>query len=363
MMAVDLFAQFQLGGLILTNRLVMAPMTRNRADESGVAPPMMATYYQQRASAGLIITESIPVSPEAVGYPFTPGIYTDSQAASWLCATDAVHSAGGRIFAQLQYCGRISHPELLPGNATPVGPSAIRPAGQAVTYSGMQDFVTPHALETGEIPRIVAQFQHGAEMARRAGFDGVEVHGANGYIIDQFLRDGSNHRTDAYGGSVQNRMRLLNEILDAVCVIWPAARVGVRLTPENSFNSMSDSNPQVHFSYFMEQLSSRSLAYVHMLEGDMMSKASTLDYRTLRMKFAGPYLANNGYSLLRAQAALTTGAADLIAFGVPFLANPDLVRRYRDNLPLNAADMATFYSGGEAGYVDYPFYRSEYLAA
>jgi N-ethylmaleimide reductase len=343
--------------------MVMAPMTRNRADRSGVAPPMMATYYQQRASAGLIITASAPVSAAAVGYPCTPGIYTNPQAASWLRVTDAVHSAGGRIFAQLQHCGRISHPSLLPDNATPVAPSALRPGGRAITYTGMQDFVIPRTLETGEIPGIVAQFQHGAEMARRAGFDGVEVHGANGYLIDQFLRDGTNRRTDAYGGGVQNCMRLLNEILDAVCAVWPVAHVGVRLTPENSFNSMSDTDPHVHFGYFFEQLSLRGLAYVHVLEGDMMSKTCTLDYQTLRAKFAGPYLANNGYDLSRAQTALRRGAADLIAFGVPFLANPDLVRRYRDDLPLNAADPDTFYSGGEAGYIEYPFYRSEYLAA
>ena len=358
-MSADLFEPFQLGDLTLANRIVMAPMTRNRADENGIVSPMMATYYQQRASAGLVVTESAPVSPEAVGYPYTPGIYTDAQAASWRRVTDAVHSAGGHVFVQLQHCGRISHPSLLPNNATPVGPSALRPTGQAVTYTGMQDFVTPRALETRDIPGIVAQFQHGAEMAKRAGFDGVEVHGANGYIIDQFLRDGSNRRSDAYGGSVQNRMRLLNEILDAVCALWPAPRVGVRLTPENSFNSMSDSDPQAHFGYFLEQLSPRGLAYVHVLEGDMMTKSSALDYRALRSQFAGPYIANNGYDLVRAQTAVRNGAVDLVAFGIPFLANPDLVRRYRENLPLNEADSSTFYGGGEAGYTDYPFYRAE----
>ena len=362
-MPANLFAPFQLGDLTLANRMVMAPMTRNRADKDGVATPMMETHYRQRASAGLIVTESVPVSDEAVGYPLTPGIYTDAQAASWLRVTDAVHSAGGRISVQLQHCGRISHPSLQPGNATPVGPSALRPTGQAVTYSGMQEFVTPRALETDEIPRVVAQFQRGAKMAKRAGFDGVEVHGANGYIIDQFLRDGSNQRSDAYGGSAQNRLRLLNEILDAVCEEWPARRVGVRLTPENSFNSMTDTDPQAHFGYFVGQLGLRGLAYVHVLEGDMISKVSRLDYRALRARFAGPYLANNGYDLARAQAALQGGAVDLVAFGTPFLANPDLVRRYRDALPLNAADPATFYGGGEAGYIDYPFYRSEYLAA
>jgi N-ethylmaleimide reductase len=223
----------------------------------------------------------------------------------------------------------------------------------------MQDFATPRALETREIPAIAAQFQHAAEMAKRAGFDGIEVHGANGYLIDQFLRDGSNRRTDMYGGSMQNRIRLLNEVLDAVCAVWPARRVGVRLTPENGFNSMSDSNPQRHFSYFLEQLSWRGLAYVHVLEGDMATKASTVDYHALRSRFAGPYIANNGYDLARAQAAVRRGAADLIAFGAQFLANPDLVRRYRESLPLNLADPATFYGGGGAGYIDYPFYKSE----
>ncbi|MCZ8519711.1 MULTISPECIES: alkene reductase [Paenibacillus] len=358
-MSNELFEPVQLGDLTLSNRMVMAPMTRNRADASGVVPPMMVTYYQQRASAGLIITESAPVSPEAVGYPFTPGIYTDTQAVSWRRVTDAVHSAGGRIFLQLQHCGRISHPSLQPDHATPVAPSALRPEGQVYTYTGKHDYVMPRALETSEIPKMAAQFQRAAEMAKQAGFDGVEVHGANGYVIDQFLRDGSNRRTDAYGGSVQNRMRLLNEVLDAVCAVWPAQRVGVRLTPENRFNSMSDSNPQKHFSYFAEQLSPRGLAYLHVLEGDMMTRNSELDYRALRSKFAGTYIANNGYDLLRAQTALRSGAADLVAFGAPFLANPDLVRRYREGLPLNEADPATFYQGGEEGYIDYSFYCGE----
>ncbi len=362
-MTADLFEPFRLGDLRLANRMVMAPMTRNRAGENGAVPPMMVTYYQQRASAGLIVTESTPVSPEGVGYPATPGIHTEAQAASWRGVTDAVHAAGGHVFVQLQHCGRISHPSLLPDNATPVAPSALRPAGQAVTYAGMQDFVTPRALETGEIPGIVTQFQHAAEMAKLAGFDGVEVHGANGYLIDQFLRDGSNRRADAYGGNVRNRMRLLNEILDAVCAAWPARRVGVRLSPENGFNSMADSDPLAHFGYFMEQLSPCGLAYVHVLEGDMMTKAGTLDYGLLRARFSGTYIANNGYDLVRAQTAVRSGAADLVAFGVPFLANPDLVRRYRENLALNVADTSTFYGGTEAGYTDYPFYRGEETSA
>ena len=358
-MFADLFDQFKMGDLTLTNRMVMAPMTRNRADQNGIVSPMMVTYYQQRASAGLIIAESAPVSAEGVGYPATPGLYTEAQAASWLRLTDAVHSTGSHIFAQLQHCGRISYPSLLPNNATPVAPSALQPEGQAVTYTGMQNFVTPRALEINEIPGIVEQFRLGAEMAKLAGFDGVEVHGANGYIIDQFLRDGSNHRTDAYGGSVQNRMRLLNEILNTVCEVWPAQRVGVRLAPENSFNSMSDSNPQAHFEYFVEQLSSHGLAYLHVLEGDMMTKNSSVDYRALRSKFTGSYIANNGYDLVRAQTAVQSGAANLVAFGIPFLSNPDLVRRYRERLPLNEADPSTFYGGSEVGYTDYPCYRSK----
>lgn len=358
-MSAVLFEPFQLGDLTLSNRMVMAPLTRNRAHADGSVSSIMVTYYQQRASAGLIITESCPVAADGVGYPFTPGIYTAAHAASWRNVTDAVHAANGRMFVQLQHCGRISHPTMLPDNATPLAPSALRPSGQAVTYSGMQDYVTPRALKAGEITGIVSQFKHGAEMAQHAGFDGIEIHGANGYIIDQFLRDGSNQRSDAYGGNVQNRMRLLNEIIDAVCTLWPVQRVGVRLSPENSFNSMSDSDPLAHYSYFFEQLSSRGLAYVHVLEGDMMTKVSALNYHVLRTKFAGPYMANNGYDLVRAQETLRNGTANLIAFGTPFLANPDLVRRYSENLPLNAVDVSTFYGGNEVGYTDYPFYGAK----
>ena len=363
-MSADLFRPYQLGDLALANRLVMAPMTRNRATESGVVPPMMVAHYRQRADAGLIITESVPVSAQAVGYPFTPGIYTEPQAASWVRLTNAVHSAGGRIFLQLQHCGRISHPSLQPDGAAPVAPSAIRPSGQAVTYAGMRDFTTPRPVEASEVPGLVAQFQRAAEMARQAGFDGVEVHAGNGYLIDQFLRDGSNLRTDGYGGSAPNRMRFLSEVLDAVTGTWPPGRVGVRLTPENSFNSMSDSRPQDHFGYFLEQLRTRSLAYAHLVEGDMTAKsAGTVDYRALKRKFAGTYIANNGYDLGRATSAVRSGGADLVSFGAPFLANPDLVRRFRENLPLNVPDPSTFYTGGEAGYNDYPAYTGAQAAA
>lgn len=358
-MSVDLFEPYQLGDMTLSNRMVMAPMTRNRADENNAVVPSTVTYYQQRATAGLIITEATQASPDGVGYPATPGVYSETQVTAWRKVTDAVHALGGRIFLQMWHTGRISHPSLLPNNATPVSASALRPAGQAITYNGMQDYVTPHALTTAEIAHIVTQFEHGAAQAKRAGFDGVEVHAANGYLIDQFLRDGSNHRSDAYGGSLPNRMRLLNEILDAICEVWPAQRVGVRFSPENKFNSMSDSDPQTHFEFFAAQLSARKLAYLHVLEGDMQGKTSSVNYRALRNKFAGPYMANNGYDRVRAETALRSGAADLIAFGVPFLANPDLVRRYKEELPLNKPDQASFYGGNEHGYTDYPFYKEE----
>lgn len=351
----DLFAPYTLGDLPLSNRLVMAPMTRNRADQHNAPHALNVEYYRQRASAGLIITEASQVSAEGVGYPATPGIYSDQQIRGWREVTDAVHAEGGHIFIQLWYCGRISHPSLLPDNQTPVAPSAIRPAGDAFTLSGPQPFVEPRQLNVDEIQQIIAQYRHAASAAKQAGFDGVEVHGANGYLIDQFLRDGSNQRSDEYGGSVQNRMRFLNQVLDAVCEVWPAGRVGLRLTPENSFNDMSDSDPQAHFSYFIEQLNERQLAYLHLLEGDMMSKQRTLDYRALRDLYQGVYMANNSYDKASAQAAISNGDADLIAIGVPFLANPDLVYRYQHELPLNEPDMGTFYGGDEHGYTDYPF--------
>lgn len=357
-MSKNIFDSFQLNDLVLKNRIVMAPMTRNRSDKDGIVSPLMVTHYQQRATAGLIVSESVPVSTQAIGYPMTPGIFNEAQSKSWKILTDAVHKEGGRIFIQLQHCGRISHPSMQPQNTLPVAPSAIKPDGLAVTYTGMQEFVQPRALETHEIKELVEQFKIASILAKEAGFDGIEIHGANGYIIDQFLRDGSNHRTDAYGGTVKNRMRLLNEVLDAILLIWPSNRVGVRLTPENSFNSMSDSNPQGHFEFFMEQLSLRGLAYVHVLEGDMMTKKSVVNYSTLRAKFAGNYIANNGYDLGRAQDAINTGTADLIAFGTPFIANPDLVHRFQKNLPLNTLDHSTFYVGGEKGYNDYPFCKA-----
>jgi len=358
-----LHSPFTLGDLQLPNRMVMAPMTRNRAGAGNAPTDLTAEYYRQRASAGLIITEASQVSPEGVGYPATPGIHSEEQVTGWRKVTDAVHSEGGHIFIQLWYCGRISHPSLLPDGQQTVSASAIKPDGEAVTYEGMQPYEAPRALTAEEIPGIVAQYRHAAVMAKQAGFDGIEVHGANGYLIDQFLRDGSNQRTDAYGGSVENRMRFLNEILDAVCEVWPANRVGVRLTPENSFNSMSDSDPASHFDYFISELDKRGLAYVHVLQGDMMTKQHNLDYQALRNLFHGPYITNNGYTRETAEQALADNACDLVAFGVPFLANPDLVLRFKLGAALNPADQATFYGGDEHGYTDYPFLEKQEVAS
>ncbi|HEB82766.1 MAG TPA: alkene reductase [Gammaproteobacteria bacterium] len=351
----DLFSPVKLGNLTLNNRMVMAPMTRNRAGEGNVPQAINVEYYRQRATAGLIITEAAQVSPEGVGYPGTPGIHSEEQVAGWKKVTDAVHKEGGRIFIQLWFCGRISHPDLLPGNKLPVAPSAIKPEGEVMTFEGMKPYVEPHALEVEEILAIVEQYRHAAAMAKQAGFDGVEIHAANGYLLDQFLRDGSNQREDEYGGSVQNRMRFLNQVIDAVYESWNRQNVGVRLSPENRFNSMSDSDPQQHFSYFISQLNAHAPVYIHLLEGDMISGERNVNYPALRDAFDGLYIANNGYDKERAEKVLAEGNADLVAFGVPFLANPDLVYRYQHDLPLNEPDMSTFYGGDEKGYTDYPF--------
>ena len=358
-----LFDSYDLGSLTLPNRMVMAPMTRNRATADGVATDMMATYYAQRAGAGLIIGESAPVSQQGVGYPHQPSLFTPAQAAGWKKTVDAVHKRGGKIFAQIMHTGRISHPDHQDGGALAVAPSALKAAGQAVTPNGFVDHVAPRALTLEEIPEVVDQFRTAARFAKEAGFDGIEVHGANGYLIDQFLRDGTNRRDDAYGGSPEKRLRFLNEVLDAVLTVWPAGRVGVRLSPENGFNDISDSDPQGHFDYVAQELGKRGLAFLHVLEGDMVTGARSIDYAALRAAYGGRYIANNGYDLRRATDALEKGTADLIAFGAPFLANPDLVERYRKGLPLNDADQATFYGGDETGYTDYPVHPDNAVTA
>lgn len=356
-MANDLFSPTQLGSIHLNNRIVMAPLTRNRAGAHGVPNDLNVTYYAQRATAGLIITEATPISPLAHGYPALPGIYTEAQIAGWKKITDAVHAKGGKIVIQLWHVGRISHPSLLPDGALPVAPSAIKPAGQAFTYQGLQDYVTPRALEARELPAIVQDYVHATKAALAAGFDGVEVHAANGYLLDQFLRDGSNKRTDNYGGSIENRTRLLLEVVDAVVKTAGADKVGVRLSPVNPFNDMHDSNPQALFEYVAEALNRFNLAYLHAVEGGIHGggKADPFDFVAFRKRFKGSYIANLSYDKARGNAAIASGHADAIAYGVPFIANPDLVERFKLDAPLNVADSKSFYGGNEKGYTDYPF--------
>ncbi len=352
----DLFTAFQLGPTRLANRMVMAPLTRNRAGPGGVPQALNAAYYAQRASAALIVTEASQISPQGQGYPNTPGIYGPEQVAGWRRVTEAVHARDGRIFLQLWHVGRISHPTLQPDGALPVAPSAIRPEGQASTDNGAQDFVTPRALALTEIPGIIEQYRAAARNALSAGFDGVEVHAANGYLLDQFLRDGSNRRDDAYGGPVANRARLLLEVTEAVAKVWGAKRVGVRISPINSFNSMSDSDPDATFGHTARALDRFGLAYLHVVERDFSGRQPepSYDRRKLRAAFDGPYIASGGYDRLRGDWALASGGADLIAFGKGFLANPDLPERFRRHAPLNQPDPTTFYGGDGRGYTDYP---------
>lgn len=356
-----LLSPVRLGPYLLPNRLVMAPMTRNRAGAGNVPQPMNALYYAQRASAGLIITEATQVSPQGVGYPYTPGIHRVKQVSGWRLVTEAVHRRGGRIFLQLWHVGRISHPSLQPGGALPVAPSAIQPTGDAYTYEGPKPFVTPRALEADEIPEVIAQYRHGARLANMAGFDGVEIHAANGYLPDQFLRDGTNRRTDRYGGSLENRACFLLETVEAVTAVWGSQRVGVRISPTNPFNDMYDSNPAVTFGYVAERLGKLGLAYLHVVEADEHGETTghKVDFRRLRDLFGGTYIANGGFDYERATETLARGNADLVSFGRLFLANPDLPERFAKHAPLNRPDHATFYEGKESGYVDYPTFGAE----
>ncbi len=357
----NLFSPLQLGPSTLTNRIVMAPMTRNRAAEGNIPQEINRLYYEQRASAGLIITEGAQISPQGAGYPFTPGIYNDEQVSGWKKITAAVHQKGGHIFIQLWHVGRISHPSLQPDNALPVAPSAIKPDGDAFTYNGPQPFVEPHALEISEINNIVDDYQQATRHALNAGFDGVEIHAANGYLIDQFLRDGSNNRTDEYGGPPENRSHFLLQVLEAVTSVCDRQRVGVRLSPLNSFNSMRDSNPMTLFSYVVQQLKPLKLAYLHVLEGSMSPLPEgdeTVDHKKLAALYEGIYMANHGYDRQSADEAIKRGTAGLVSFGIPYIANPDLVERFKADAPLNTADQASFYGGDEKGYTDYPFLPS-----
>jgi len=353
----SLLSPFRLGPLALPNRVVMAPMTRNRAGPGNVPGPLNAAYYAQRAGAGLIVSEGTQISPQGVGYPGTPGIHSAEQVAGWRLVTEAVHRAGGRMFLQLWHVGRISHPSLQPGGALPVAPSAIAPAGQALTRDGLKPYVAPRPLATEDIAGIVADYRRGAANARAAGCDGVELHGANGYLVDQFLRDGTNRRTDRYGGSAPNRARFLAEVVEALVGIWGGERVGVRLSPTNPFNDMTDSHPAQTFAAAVDALKRFDLAYLHVVEpapSDPVAAGERPDIGFFRRHWPGALIANKGYDLVRANAVIGDGIADLVSFATLYLANPDLPERLRRGGPFNAPDRKTFYGGGAAGYTDYP---------
>lgn len=353
-----LFSPLTLGPLTLPNRVLLAPMTRSRARPSDLAPgPLAAEYYAQRASGGLLITEGTQVSPQGIGYILTPGIHSDAQKEGWREVTAAVHAKGGRIFAQLWHVGRVSHPDFH-GGALPVAPSAIGFEGEAFTFEGRKKVLVPRALETEEVEAIIADFGHAAQVAKDAGFDGVEIHGANGYLPAQFLETGSNQRTDRFGGSLENRARFLLEITRAAVEIFGPGRVGVRVSPGNPFSGMHDDNPAETYVYVAKALNELPLAYLHVLEavaGPMAKPAGVPRITPLiRAVYRGVIIGNGGYSGEAANAAIASGEVDAIAFGVPFLANPDLPRRLELGAPLNPPDFSTFYGGAEKGYTDYP---------
>jgi N-ethylmaleimide reductase len=352
-----LFSPCSLGTLALPNRIVMAPMTRNRAVGGNVPHSAAPLYYSQRASARLIISESSQVSPDGVGYIRTPGMHSGEQVETWKKVTDAVHAAGGRMFAQLWHTGRISHPDFLAGEL-PIGPSVVTPQGEITTPLGRKKFVAPRELHEDELPILIESFRWAAQNAKEAGFDGVELHGANSYLLDQFLRDGANRRTDAYGGSPRNRARFPLAVTDAVVEVWGASRVGYRVSPYDTSYGMSDSDPVSTFSYMAEALNERRLAYLHVLE-PIGARSGVLADATrvtpfMRRKFHGALIVNGGYDAQSAERALANGEADLVSFGMAFLANPDLVERFRRGAPLNEPDRTTFFQGEERGYTDYP---------
>ncbi len=354
----DLFTPIEVGQLTLNNRIAMAPLTRSRAGSGNVPTQLTALYYAQRASAGLIISEATQISPDGQGYISTPGIHSKEQIEGWRCVTKAVHIAGGRIVLQLWHVGRISHPSFQPGGVAPIAPSAIKPNVQAFTAEGFQPVPTPRAMDISETPAIVERYAQAARNAMAAGFDGVEIHAANGYLIDQFLRDQTNKRTDRYGGSIENRSRFLMEVVDAVTAAVGAEVTGIRISPQNGQNDIADSNPQALFNYVAGQLSGKGLAYLHIIEGDTGGvPVPPFDYMKLKTLFGGLVIANNGFDKVRANEALAEGRADLIAFGKPFISNPDLVIRMFLDAPLMPANRETFYGGSEQGYTDYPMLR------
>jgi len=354
----DLFSPAKFGAIELANRVVMSSLTRNRAGAGNVPTELAVEYYRQRASCGLILTEATPICPEGHGYPRTPGIHTEAQIVGWQKVTQAVHAAGGKIALQLWHVGRISHPDLQPGHVAPVAPSAIKPAGKVFAGTEMKEYVTPRALELRELPGLVETYARAARNAIDAGFDGVEVHAGNGYLLDQFLRSSTNKRDDAYGGSKEKRARLLLEVVDAVCSEVGNDRTGIRLSPVTTFNDLSDENPQETFDYVVQQLNPRRLAFLDILKGTggaPQAQWVPFDYRRTRLIYEGNLILNNGYDFASAQAEIQEGHADAIAFGTKLLANPDLVERFRTGAALNAPDVKTFYMGEDKGYIDYPF--------
>lgn len=344
-----IFDPITMGDLQLANRIVMAPLTRCRADEGRVPNAMMAEYYVQRASAGLIISEATSVTPMGVGYPDTPGIWSTDQVRGWSNITKAVHGAGGKIVLQLWHVGRISHPSYLNGE-TPVAPSAIKPEGHVSLVRPLSDYVTPRALELAEIADVVEAYRTGAENAKAAGFDGVEIHGANGYLLDQFLQSSTNQRTDQYGGSLENRARLMLEVVDAAIDVWGAGRVGLHLAPRADSHDMGDDNLAETFGYVAAEMGKRGIAFICSREheaGDSIGPQ-------LKKAFGGAYIANEKFTKDSANAWLANGSADAVAFGVPFIANPDLPARLKQDAPLNTPHPETFYGKGPVGYIDYP---------
>lgn len=358
-----LFDPLKVGAIDLKNRVVMAPLTRNRAFDGDTPSDMHVDYYRQRAGAGLIITEASQITPEGKGYAWTPGIHSAAQIAGWKKVTDAVHEAGGKIVIQLWHVGRISHTSLQEGGKAPVAPSAIRAEG-VKTFDGEQmvEVSEPRALEADELPRIVEAYAQATRNAREAGFDGVEVHGANGYLLDQFLKDGTNTRDDAYGGSYENRAKLLGQVLDAVTGAWDAAHVGLRISPYSGANGATDSDPKALCDFLVDFVSGRGLAYLHLIEGQTGGSRDLpegVDLKALKARFDGAWMVNNGYDRQMALDAVSGGEADLVAFGRAYIANPDLAERLKVDAALNEGDPSTYYGGGREGYTDYPTMQEE----
>jgi N-ethylmaleimide reductase len=359
----NLLSPFKLGDIAVKNRIAMAPLTRSRAGTSRVPNALMAEYYSQRASAGLVISEATAISDQSLGWTNTAAIYTDEQATAWKQVVSAVHEAGAPMILQLWHCGRASHSDFHEGHALPVAPSAIKLNGEYIhTPEGKKAYETPRALETSELPGIANDYKVAAQRAKDAGFDGIEIHSANGYLLDQFLQSKTNHRTDEYGGSIENRFRLLKEVVEAVLTVWPAAKVGVRLAPNGVYNDMGSPDYRETFLYVAEQLNTYHLAYLHIVDGlafGFHELGKPVELAEFRKVFKGALIGNCGYTAESAETAIATGVADMIAFGRPYLSNPDLVERFANGWPLNAeAPMKDWYSFNAEGYVDFPFYKA-----